>query len=341
MLDGIPEQILKKFKDFDISTFRNLKNFIKNLKSKIDFNETLIEKFNLKLINDSTSDCKSFNNDVVDLVNIDFDKTINYKNDESLPISSSASSSSSTRKSFVFKKPVNKISEIVDSDSETDELLHQVLEESLKDQGKYSDYNFNMGELESKYSAPKTFSNISNDVINIECDESSEALTQVELDNDGWQIYKIEDYTEKIDLNTIKHKSETNQNKSFNANTHGYNYIGKFHPGVKNDGITGEFDHQNYPHSKEIMRAFNYYFGLTTFRPNQLQVINATLLGHDCFVLMPTGGGKSLCYQIPAVISKGVSIIVSPLRSLILDQVNKLSSLDVNNLKFQIFFFFN
>uniref|UniRef100_A0A667WHV5 ATP-dependent DNA helicase n=1 Tax=Myripristis murdjan TaxID=586833 RepID=A0A667WHV5_9TELE len=85
----------------------------------------------------------------------------------------------------------------------------------------------------------------------------------------------------------------------------------------------------SFPHSSEMMKIFHKRFGLHQFRFNQLEAINATLLGEDTFVLMPTGGGKSLCYQLPACLSPGVTVVVSPLKSLIVDQVQKLTTLDI------------
>lgn len=74
----------------------------------------------------------------------------------------------------------------------------------------------------------------------------------------------------------------------------------------------------------EIQKKLKKFFGFSSFKGDQLKIIQSLLKGKDCFVIMPTGGGKSLCYQLPALLTKGTAIVISPLIALMKNQVDAI-----------------
>src|SRR3989449_9715942 len=73
-----------------------------------------------------------------------------------------------------------------------------------------------------------------------------------------------------------------------------------------------------------LLATLQQHFGFQSFRPLQEEIIRDSLAGRDVFALLPTGGGKSLCYQLPAMMRPGLTVVVSPLIALMKDQVDAM-----------------
>ncbi|THK32960.1 ATP-dependent DNA helicase Q1 [Diachasma alloeum] len=90
-----------------------------------------------------------------------------------------------------------------------------------------------------------------------------------------------------------------------------------------------DWERDDFPWSKDLLDALTKVFRIKRFRELQKAAINAILSKEDTILVMPTGGGKSLCYQLPAVIGKGVTIVISPLLALMEDQLHGLEKINV------------
>src|SRR5437763_13267622 len=79
----------------------------------------------------------------------------------------------------------------------------------------------------------------------------------------------------------------------------------------------------------DLLTPLRRYWGYSTFRPLQERIVRSLLAGRDTCVVMPTGGGKSLCYQLPALVSQGTAVVISPLIALMQDQATQLAQMGI------------
>jgi ATP-dependent DNA helicase RecQ len=106
-----------------------------------------------------------------------------------------------------------------------------------------------------------------------------------------------------------------------------------FSPGAAISRFTSGADSGNLfavmPRSDELLAPLKQYFGFSSFRPLQEEIIRDALAGKDVFAVLPTGGGKSLCFQLPALVRPGLTVVVSPLIALMKDQVDAMQAAGV------------
>ncbi|UJR27946.1 hypothetical protein I4U23_009205 [Adineta vaga] len=154
-----------------------------------------------------------------------------------------------------------------------------------------------------------------NNASNNKTDEDNELLTiELEISQIDEEISRLRQKRLQLIVRqqTLKDKIQLNQRSTLDTN------------------LVEQWQRTDFPWSSKVEEVRTTIFKISSFRQWQLETINVTLSNRDCILIMPTGGGKSLCYQLPAIISDGITIVVSPLISLVEDQVYALKNLNID-----------
>ena len=176
--------------------------------------------------------------------------------------------------------------------------------------------------------------NINNNKENINSNSNiNQEDSYFQYQNDILDIFK-DDFTNN---NKSKEKSNSIDNIIINNNNNN-NHNNNQNNNIKENEPSSSYDvdkvleqyRQEFDWDDEVDDLNLKYFGYKKFRKNQREIINASLCDKDIFVCMPTGGGKSLTYQIPALVRNGVTLVVMPLLSLIQDQTTYLKGCGIN-----------
>ena len=249
------------------------------------------------------------------------------------------------QKTNIINKNKNKINEkynkkIIEDEPEID--AENIDFEDLVDLNQMNEYDY---EYEDDIDNNKRGNNINKRNYNQDYNDNNNEIIQIN-DND--------DYTsDKSDSNSDDNNNENNKkkrkNKIKNSNKYVVNGMNTFKNNNEEEddkgigyGINWDIKNSNcilpdlkelskpQPWDEDVIDTNKRIFGYKSFRPMQQEIINAYLMNRDIFACMPTGSGKSLCYQIPAILSQNtVTIVVMPLISLILDQFKFLTGLGV------------
>ncbi|XP_060601355.1 recQ-like DNA helicase BLM [Ruditapes philippinarum] len=248
---------------------------------------------------------------------INFNKSNNVMN-----ISSDASFISPNRPIISHQNSVRQSTSVANSGGCEPDLFDSIDEEMNLNMAEDFDFGYKISNqsVPAKQSANQSRNNgVNGDNVSYSVEDFSKDELIDDFDDDDEDFNQIVSSQESLPQISVLKNSRHSIGSARNSTS-----LVKETPEENNEYAGYAFDH-----SREMVKVFNMVFGLQKFRRHQLEACNAALLQNDTFVLMPTGGGKSLCYQLPALVSGGVTIVVSPLRALIQDQVQKLNSLQV------------